>query len=338
MGVNEIIAKLNEASKPKYYKFTYKGDGRCKICPQYDGKVFPEDKLPQTHPNCKCAKLTSDPTDISIGKYSPAVEYFIGKKNFNDSRRKLETIFGKQIDTIPHSAPQYKLSDMIKREGYVMALYRHIAFREKKESIPYLDGKLIPTVGVGANMTEEYIIKELLNMKAISPPTADILRKFKNLNEYSRQREIERLKLQIKLNENQMMRLFAKSFTVARNDAQSVLSKGKWITQKDAQGKSYMLWQDNIIDNVTWEKMPDLVRAICVDLVFNAGVNKFAKYKNFIKAVKAEDYRRAGLELLDSKDYNENTKKKNGEKHRNGLAKRRLDAAIELTKLAEELQ
>ena len=116
MGVNEIIAKLNEASKPKYYKFTYKGDGRCKICPQYDGKVFPEDKLPQTHPNCKCAKLTSDPTDISIGKYSPAVEYFIGKKNFNDSRRKLETIFGKQIDTIPHSAPQYKLADMLKRE------------------------------------------------------------------------------------------------------------------------------------------------------------------------------------------------------------------------------
>ena len=78
MGVNKIIAKLNEASKPKYYKFTYKGDGRCKICPQYDGKVFPEDKLPQTHPNCKCAKLTSDPVDIKIGKFSPEKEYFIG--------------------------------------------------------------------------------------------------------------------------------------------------------------------------------------------------------------------------------------------------------------------
>jgi GH24 family phage-related lysozyme (muramidase) len=84
--------------------------------------------------------------------------------------------------------------------------------------------------------------------------------------------------------------------------------------------------------------MPDLVRAICVDLVFNAGVNKFAKYKNFIKAIKAEDYRRASLELLDSKDYNNNIVEKNGEKDRNGLAKRRLDAAIELSKLAEELQ
>ena len=338
MDVNEIIVKLNKASKTKYYKFTYKGDGRCKICPQYDGKVFPEDKLPQTHPNCKCAKLTSDPTDIAIGKFSPALEYFIGKNNFNDSRRKLETIFGKQIDTIPHSEPQYKLSDMIKRDGYVMALYRHIAFREKKESIPYLDGKLIPTVGVGANMTEEYIIKELLNMKAISPTTADILRKFKNLNEYSRQREIERLKLQIKLNENQMMRLFAKSFTVARNDAQSVLSKGKWVKQKDKNGKVYMAWDDNAIDNITWQKMPDLVKAVCVDLSFNLGKQRMGKYKSFIKAVKAEDYRRAALELLNSGDYRDNIKTDPSKEPKNpGLAKRRRDAAIELTELAEKI-
>ena len=339
MGVNEIIAKLNEASKPKYYKFTYKGDGRCKICPQYDGKVFPEDKLPPTHPNCKCAKLTSDPTDISIGKYSPAVEYFIGKNNFNDSRRKLEAIFGKQIDTIPHSAPQYKLADMLKRDGYVMALYRHMAFREKKESIPYLDGKLIPTVGVGANMTEEYIIKELLNMKAISPATADILRKFKNLNEYSRKREIERLKLQIKLTENQIMQLFAQSFKIARKDAQDLLSHGNWVEQKDKNGKVYMIWDDNAIDNTTWQKMPDLVKAVCVDLSFNLGKRGMRNYKNFIKAVKAKDYRRAALELLDSGDYRDNIKTTPTSKPKNpGLAKRRRDAAIELTKLAEEIQ
>ncbi len=338
MGVNEIMAKLDEASKPKYYKFTYNGDGRCKICPQYNGKVFPEDKLPQTHPNCKCAKLTSDPVDISMGKFSPSLEYFIGKNNFNDSRRKLETIFGKQIDTIPHSEPQYKLSDMIKRDGYVMALYRHLAIREDKRAIPYLDGKFIPTIGIGINMTEETNIRKLLNMKAISPTTADILRKFKNLNEYSRQREIERLQQQIKLNENQMMRLFAKSFTVARNDAQSVLSKGKWVKQKDKNGKVYMAWDDNAIDNTTWQKMPDLVKAVCVDLSFNLGKQRMGKYKSFIKAVKAEDYRRAALELVNSGDYLDNIKTDPSKEPKNpGLARRRRDAAIELTELAEKI-
>ena len=59
-----------------------------------------------------------------------------------------------------------------------------------------------------------------------------------------------------------------------------------------------------------------------------------AKYKNFIKAIKAEDYRRAALELLDSQDFNAN---KNHTKKR-GVAERRRDAAIELTELAEELQ
>ena len=338
MGVNEIIAKLNEASKPKYYKFTYKGDGRCKICPQYDGKVFPEDKLPQTHPNCKCAKLTSDPTDISIGKYSPAVEYFIGKNNFNDSRRKLETIFGKQIDNIPHSEPQYKLADMIKREGYVMALYRHLAIREDKRAIPYLDGKFIPTIGIGINMTEETNIRKLLNMKVISQSNANLLRNFKVLGIDSRKREIKRLKQQIKLTENQTMQLFAQSFKIARKDAQDLLSHGKWVKQKDKNGKVYMAWDDNAIDNTTWQKMPDLVKAVCVDLSFNLGKHRMGNYKNFIKAVKAEDYRRAALELLDSGDYRDNIKTDPSKEPKNpGLARRRRDAAIELTELAEKI-
>ena len=338
MGVNEIIAKLNEASKPKYYKFTYKGDGRCKICPQYDGKVFPEDKLPQTHPNCKCAKLTSDPTDISIGKYSPAVEYFIGKNNFNDSRRKLETIFGKQIDTIPHSKPQKKLADMIKLYGYERGLYAHIADREDARKLPYLDGKLIPTIGIGINMMEETNIRKLLNMKAISPSTANLLRKFKNLNKYSREREIERLQKQIRLTDGQIKDLFKDTFEIAAEDARDLFSHGKWVKQKDKNGKVYMAWDDNAIDNTTWQKMPDLVKAVCVDLSFNLGKRRMRNYKNFIKAVKAEDYRRAALELLDSGDYRDNIKTVTKKEPKNpGLAKRRRDAAIELTELAEKM-
>jgi len=87
------------------------------------------------------------------------------------------------------------------------------------------------------------------------------------------------------------------------------------------------------IDNTMWQKMPDLVKAICVDLSFNAGGNQLAKYKNFIKAVKAEDYRRAALELLDSRDFNSNINNINTR----GVAIRRRDSAIELTELAEKI-
>lgn len=93
-------------------------------------------------------------------------------------------------------------------------------------------------------------------------------------------------------------------------------------------------WCDGVRDSDTWRKMPDVVKAICVDLSFNIGSVKMAKYKNFIKAVKAEDYRRAALELLDSQDFNANKDTTKGD----GVAKRRRDAAIELTELAEELQ
>ena len=47
----------------------------------------------------------------------------------------------------------------------------------------------------------------------------------------------------------------------------------------------------------------------------------------------------AALELLNSGDYRDNIKTTRNPKPKNsGLAKRRRDAAIELTKLAEEIQ
>ena len=99
-----------------------------------------------------------------------------------------------------------------------------------------------------------------------------------------------------------------------------------------------MIWNDNVVDNTTWQKMPDLVKAVCVDLSFNLGKHRMGKYKSFIKAVKAEDYRRAALELLNSGDYRDNIKTAAKKEPKNpGLAKRRRDAAIELTELAEKI-
>ena len=72
MDLEETMNKLNDASRKKYYKFVYKGDGSCKICSQYDGRVFSDENLPETHPNCKCAEKTDDPVDIALGKFYPA--------------------------------------------------------------------------------------------------------------------------------------------------------------------------------------------------------------------------------------------------------------------------
>lgn len=334
MDLDETMHKLDNASRKKYYKFVYKGDGKCEICSQYDGRVFSDENLPETHPNCKCAEETDDPVDIALGKFYPAKEYYIGSKNFNATRRKLETKYGRQIDDTPHSAPQFRLGDNIRRLGYNNALYRNIAFREGKFSRPYPDGNGIPTVGVGANMTEAYIINELLAMGVISRETASELRAFGRLDKGQQDELVARLQKDVGLTEDQIQRLFSISREIAQKDAQQILSKGKWLRGKDKNGNPIMVWCDGVRDNDTWRKMPDVAKAICVDLSFNIGSVKMAKYKNFIRAVKAEDYRRAALELLDSQDFNANKDTTKGD----GVAKRRRDAAIELTELAEELQ
>ena len=334
MDLDKTMQKLNNASRKKYYKFVYKGDGRCEICSQYDGRVFSDENLPETHPNCKCVEETDDPVDIALGKFYPAKEYYIGTKNFNATRRNLETRYGWQIDDSSHSAPQFRLGDNIERLGYNTALYRNIAFREGKFSRPYPDGNGIPTVGVGANMTEAHIIKELLKMNVISEKTASELRAFRRLDKSQKEEFVARLQKTVRLTEDQIQRLFSLSREIAQKDAQQIFSKGKWMRGKNKNGKSIMVWCDGVRDSDTWRKMPDVVKAICVDLSFNIGSVRMSKYKNFIRAVKAEDYRRAALELLDSRDFNANkdtTKKR-------GVAERRRDAAIELTELAEELQ
>ncbi|MBQ6599833.1 MAG: hypothetical protein IJH79_19980 [Lentisphaeria bacterium] len=327
----------------KYYKFVYKGDGRCKICSRYNGRVFSEEDLPRTHPNCKCARETTDPADIALGKFQPRAEYFVGKVNFNANRRALEKIYGVQIDGNLHSAPQCKLADMIKKSNYVTALYRHICLREKKVERPYLDGNDIPTIGIGANMTEESVIKKLKNMGLITRETEDILRGYDHNDRNQRLAMEQYLKrLNLKLEDSQILQLFGASLQNAENDVKKRLRPGKWISKQDPDGNTFMEWKDEPrkISDAEWKSMNPLVKAICVDLAFNLGGPRFSNYESFIKAVNARDYRRAALELLNSDDYRNNIKPvdKAEKKKRNlGLAYRRRDAAIELTNLAEEM-
>jgi len=64
-----------------------------------------------------------------------------------------------------------------------------------------------------------------------------------------------------------------------------------------------------------------------IDLCFSLGASEAKKYADFFKAIKAHDYRRAAIELIDSDDYRTGA---------TGNKRRRLDTAIELTSLAEE--
>ena len=265
------------------------------------------------------------------------------KVNFNAGRRDLEREYGVQIDGNPHSAPQYKLADMIKKSTYVTALYRNLCFREKKAERPYLDGNGIPTIGIGANMTEESVINKLKSMGLITRETEDILRGYDHNDKNQRvamEQYLKRLNLELK--DSQILQLFGASLQDAENDVKKRLRPGKWISKKDPDGNTFMEWKDEPqkIDDAAWKNMHPLVKTICVDLAFNLGGPRFSEYKSFIKAVNAGDYRRAALELLNSDDYRNNIRpvdKTRKETRNLGLAYRRRDAAIELTKLAEEM-
>lgn len=338
MDIENVMAQLNEASKTKYYKFTYKGDGKCKICQQFNGKVFSEDDIPQTHPNCKCATETKVPADIAMGKYKPQSDYYIGKLDFNKNRRQIEEKYGRIIDNSQFSAPGYELADNINKKGLQRAVFDHKIFREGKQTKSYFDGKNIPTIGIGVNMLTN--MDRLLKMKVITQAQYDTLKWWKGLSETERKDNKNRLTnvLQgVELTDEQIFSFFAEDCQKAEDSAKDVMCKGGWTERTRQNGTKNMEWSDSLADNRAWDKLPNLVKAICADMVFNLGKDGFTKYPSFIKAIKAGDYRRAAMELVDSADYKSNIKTSANTNPKNpGLAKRRLDAAIELTKLADE--
>ncbi|MBS1369939.1 MAG: hypothetical protein HPZ91_08315 [Lentisphaeria bacterium] len=347
MDTAKIIASLEQQSKFKYYKFiTDKGPNSCAKCLAHEGKYYREDESPglPIHPNCKCRLLAiTDSTGLALAKYSPKIIYRHDTKNdkdidFNQKRADLEKNYGTIIDHGKFSAPGYEMAPDINKNGVIRGLYRHISFREGKHASGYLDGKQLPTIGIGANMTQEHILKKMLSMRAITEAQAEELRKIGKLSQEQREKrkkEIEAFIQKINLSEEQIYELYKITLTVAVKDVVGVINKGTWVSRVGKDGKPEMGWDPNKIDGTAWGKLPPLVQAICIDLSFNTGAGKLKDYASFLKAIKMGDYRRAAIELINSKDYTDNVKP--GAKN-HGLAKRRLDAAIELNKLADELE
>lgn len=340
MDVFGVVNLLKQKGGYIYYKFV--ATNCCDKCKVFEGKMFREDEAPKLplHPNCNCElEPITDPVDLALAKYMPKEKYsHKDNKDFNEDRRQKEKNFGTIIDNSSFSAPGKELEENIKKKGLAAAICDNIAFREGKDgSHVYFDGHNLPTIGVGANLTQEHIIQKLLEMKVLSAVQTDALRRYGKLAEGDRtsdaQKQLKQTLSNINLTQAQIQALFQMTYKVAEKEVISRVSKGGWDRVVAADGRVVMVWNESKVDKTAWDKLPDLVKAICIDLSFNTGGKELERYQLFLKAIKAGDYRRAAIELLDSKDYKDNI----GPNANNpGLAKRRRDAAIELSKLAGE--
>ena len=51
---------------------------------------------------------------------------------------------------------------------------------------------------------------------------------------------------------------------------------------------------------ITWRKLPITAQYVCIDLVFNMGVNSFMSFRKTRAYMEMGDFEKAGIELLDS--------------------------------------
>ena len=52
---------------------------------------------------------------------------------------------------------------------------------------------------------------------------------------------------------------------------------------------------------ITWRKLPITAQYVCIDLVFNMGVNSFMSFRKTRAYMEMGDFEKAGIELLNSK-------------------------------------
>ena len=52
---------------------------------------------------------------------------------------------------------------------------------------------------------------------------------------------------------------------------------------------------------ITWRKLPNTAQYVCIDLVFNMGINTFMSFRRTRSYMELNEWEKAGDELLDSK-------------------------------------
>ena len=59
----------------------------------------------------------------------------------------------------------------------------------------------------------------------------------------------------------------------------------------------------SLVGNDVWENLSDVRKRALADLCYNLGKARLSKFTKFLTAVKANDWEKAGAELVDSKWY-----------------------------------
>jgi GH24 family phage-related lysozyme (muramidase) len=108
-------------------------------------------------------------------------------------------------------------------------------------------------------------------------------------------------------------------FNLSRGDAPSLLSNlgleikdvlnGKKITEEQI----YKLFHQDVNTAIngaiaflpSFNNQPQIVQNILVDMIFNMGLNKMNKFKNFRDALEKRDYQKAANEMVNSGWYNQ---------------------------------
>jgi len=86
---------------------------------------------------------------------------------------------------------------------------------------------------------------------------------------------------------------------VGRNLDDNGISEEEALCLLDNDIKNTISDLENVFDN--FNELPDKIKLVMIDMMFNLGIYRFKKFKNMIAAVKARDWENVINEMKDSK-------------------------------------
>ena len=161
---------------------------------------------------------------------------------------------------------------------------KHLSYREGRKEKVYRDGKSWPTLGVGANLAADHILATFKTLKKFPKEVIADLQGLKKLSDSEREKktkDIEKQFANITFSNQEIDKLFEASFQVAEKDVKEAFNKGVWEERRLKSGETVKVWNGQKVDSKAWEKQPELVRAVCLDLSFNTGGTELRRYRIF---------------------------------------------------------
>ena len=77
------------------------------------------------------------------------------------------------------------------------------------------------------------------------------------------------------------------------------LKEAEWLLVRDVDKCELQLLNSGVVEGLSG--LTEARKAVCVNMVYNIGIRGFCKFKNMLKALNQSDFKKASLEMLDSK-------------------------------------